>query len=156
MQLDMMTEMHNEEQRITHFIKKIHATSLKKLLMPLLLSHANSSLQQAICWGLLFNCNSLMDFFFPLPEDVYGSQSNQCQNPNHNKIASLVQFLKAQPSDLALYVFIIWSWASIQQYLHQTPFTLERNLAVPVLLTELKGYFSILVAPFHPSPEFLF
>lgn len=69
--LDMMTKMHNEKQRITHFIKKTYAPSLKKLLTSLLLSHANSSLQQAICWGLLFKCNILMDFFFFLFQEMH-------------------------------------------------------------------------------------
>lgn len=67
----MMTKMHNEKQGITHFIRKTYATSLKKLLMSLLLSHANSALQQAVCWGLLLKCNVLMDFFFPLFQKMH-------------------------------------------------------------------------------------
>lgn len=143
-------EMHNEQQELHIWSGKL-CQELGKASYGLVISHANTPSSKAICWGLLFNVTFSWIFFslFHKMHTEVSQISVKIPIPVKNQFRAILEgpalrFSSVCPPKRA--------GSSIQNPSQPTPSPGEGNSAV---LTELKGYFSVLEAPFRPSTEFL-
>lgn len=136
---------HSIRSRELHVLPRKHTTLLwKSLSHPcLFLMHASLYSQQ-FAGGLYLSAT--FEQLLLLSRRCIQQYLHEGHSHRHNQTASTVQFSQAQPSG---------SVHLVPQHLHPVHLILEGNWAVLLLLMELKGCFSMLAAPFHPSTEFL-